>query len=335
MEITYYRIVLLGASIKLSSTAVGQFMLGVDRPNPVLFSAVFGVAINAFGAWCVVLGHLGFSKQGIVGAAWMQNLGTGCELLALFAFAMLPRIRKKYAVLPPALHLDQLFTLVKIGIPSGLQFFSDVLAWSIFCNGVIGILGPAAMQANTFMLGYMVVSFMPAFGLSSAVTALVGRYIGSGQPEISARRAHLGFWVTLIYSTCCGAIFILARGPLMRFFTDDPLVIRVGGIYLIYAAIYEIFDAMYIVYSGALRGAGDTLVPGVVMAVLCWTISIGGGFVAAIKWPDDYGAPWLVGCIYGAALGIFMILRFVGGKWKRIVLERPVSNVALPSATLT
>ena len=193
MEISYYQIVLLCASIKLSSFALSQFMLGVDRPNPVLFSAVFGVAVNALGAWCVVLGHWGFSKHGIIGAAWMQNLGVACELLALVAFALQPSIRKKYAVLSPALHLDQLFTLVKIGLPSGLQFFSDVLAWSIFCNGVIGILGAPAMRANTFMLGYMVVSFMPAFGLSAAVTALVGRYIGSGQPEISARRGSLGF----------------------------------------------------------------------------------------------------------------------------------------------
>ena len=84
-----------------------------------------------------------------------------------------------------------------------------------------------------------------------------------------------------------------------------------------------------------MRGAGDTLVPGVVMAILCWTISIGGGYAAALKWPNAYGAPWLVGCVYGAALGIFMILRFVGGKWKRIVLEHPSSNVPEPSATLT
>ena len=45
------------------------------------------------------------------------------------------------------------------------------------------------MAANTFMMRYMVVSFMPAFGMGTAVTALVGRYIGRGRPDVAARRA--------------------------------------------------------------------------------------------------------------------------------------------------
>ena len=49
----------------------------------------------------------------------------------------------------------------------------------------MGVFGTKAMAANTFMFRYMTVSFMPAFGLSVAVTALVGRYIGRGRPDIA------------------------------------------------------------------------------------------------------------------------------------------------------
>ena len=69
-----------------------------------------------------------------------------------------------------------------------LRVDADVLAWSLFSMWVMGQYGTRAMAANTYMMRYMVVSFMPAFGVATAVTALVGRYIGRGEPDTAARR---------------------------------------------------------------------------------------------------------------------------------------------------
>ncbi|MDP9173751.1 MAG: MATE family efflux transporter [Planctomycetota bacterium] len=336
MEASYYRIVLLSAAIKLISTAVGQFLLGINRPNAVLVSAMIGVSFNALAAWCIVLGHFGFRPMGVEGAAWAQNFGVTCEMITIGVLALQPSIRRQFHVLAMAIRPRQMAMLLRIGLPTGLQLSSDILAWAIFCNGVIGMLGVAAMAGNTFMLRYLVVSFMPAYGLAAAVTALVGRYIGAGRPDIAARRAHLGFAVTLVYVIACGLIFVFFRHQLMRAFIDDPEIVRIGSIYLIYGAIYELFDAMYITYNGALRGAGDTLVPTLVMAVLCWSISIAGGY-AVVKWVPSMGVggPWLMGCVYGAILGIYMIVRFNRGRWRDIHLDTNAnSNVELASATL-
>ncbi|MGD0541651.1 MAG: MATE family efflux transporter [Tepidisphaeraceae bacterium] len=321
MEATYFRIVMLAATVKLVSTSLGQFSLGIDRPNNPLVAAIIGVSINAFAAWCFVLGHCGFHSWGIAGAAWAQNLGCACEMIVLIILVFQKQIRVRFNALDLRPRWKEFITLLKVGVPSGLQWFSDVLAWSIFCNAVIGLIGPAAMAANAFMFRYLVLSFLPTVGLSAAVTALVGRYIGSRQPHFAARRAHLAFVVALAYVLICGIAFIAFRAPLMRFFTPDPAVIRIGSIYLIFAAIYEISDAMYIIYTGALRGAGDTFVPTVVMACLCWSISVFGGYAVA-RWMPSAGAagPWIMGCIYGWILGLYMLLRFTGGKWRRIHL---------------
>jgi Na+-driven multidrug efflux pump len=257
-------------------------------------------------------------------------------MLILVAFALRPGVRRTYGTLQFWPRWNYLVTLARVGVPSGIQWFSDVLAWGVFCNGVLAVVGIDAMQANIFMLRYMIVSFMPAVGIGAAVTALVGRYIGKGQPDVAARRAHLGFVVSLIYVVICGIIFIAARRSLMMLFTSDPDVVRIGELYLIFAAIYEIFDAMYINYVAALRGAGDTLVPAIAMAVLCWTISVLGGWIVA-KWMPAWnpGGPWVMGCIYGAVIGIFMIARFQSGRWRRIQLApTPASNVPADSAKL-
>jgi MATE family multidrug resistance protein len=321
MEAKYFQITLLASPIKLVSMAIGQFSLGIDRANVLTIAAGIGVSINAFAAWCLVLGHCGFSSWGIAGAAWAQNIGVVCEMTVLALLTFTRDIRARFNVLDISLRWEEMKTLIKIGVPSGLQTFSDVLAWSLFCNLVLGLLGPAAMAANAFMFRYLVAGFMPVVGISAAVTALVGRYIGRGQPQLAARRAHLGFAVTLVYIAFCGVIYITARRPLIEVFSRDPQIVRIGGIYLVIAAIYEISDAMYLVYLGALRGAGDTLAPSVVGGVLCWSITVGGGYSVARFVPAaGYAGPWIVACAYGWVLGTFMLVRFTRGKWRKIHL---------------
>ncbi|MCS7033499.1 MAG: hypothetical protein NZ561_05825, partial [Phycisphaerae bacterium] len=71
-----------------------------------------------------------------------------------------------------------------------------------------------------------------------------------------------------------------------------------------------------------LRGAGDTLVPAVVLGVLVWTICVGGSVVVARTWPE-LGAigPWAATTLYGVCLGVFLMVRFCLGGWKRIRLH--------------
>jgi MATE family multidrug resistance protein len=168
------------------------------------------------------------------------------------------------------------------------------------------------------------------------VTALVGRYIGAGRPDLAERRAHLGFVMSAGYMVSVGVLIVIFRHWLIGRFSVDPEVIRIGGIILVMMAIYQIFDAMYVVYNGALRGAGDTLVPAVVLAALVWIVGVAGGYWAAVTWPQHgVVAPWSVMTLYGAILGVFLMGRFLGGRWKRIRLDQPERVNDVPeSATL-
>ena len=323
LETTYIQIVLSATAIKLFGTAVGQFLLGVDRPRAVMVCSIIGVSINAVAAWAMLFGHLGLHPMGIAGAAWAQNIGVLCETACLTGFAMQPMLRSTYRLLDWKPRFAALKTLIKIGVPAGTGLIADILAWSIFSVWVMGQFGTRAMAANTFMLRYMSVSFMLAFGISAAVTALVGRYIGRGRHDLAVIRANLGFKVAAIYMLSCGAIFVVGRHQLIRVFTADPEVLRVGSMLLVFAAIYQFFDALYITYNGALRGAGDTIVPAVATIVLCWSITVFGGYLVA-RFRPQWGpaGPWTVATIYGVILGTFIYIRFRRGGWRSIHLER-------------
>jgi MATE family multidrug resistance protein len=330
-EATYIQIVLAATAFKMIGTAFWQFLLSVDRPVAVMSATICGVAVNAVAAWAMLFGHFGFHPMGVAGAAWGQNVGVFVEMSLLIFFAMRPQLRRLYNLLDWRPRWAEMRTLLAVGIPSGLQITADVLAWSLFSVWVMGQFGTGAMAANTFMMRYMVLSFMPAFGISTAITALVGRYIGRGRPDVAVKRANLGFAVTAVYMMTCGLFFLLGRHVLIRLFTNDPEVLATGAELLIFAAVYQFFDALYITYNGALRGAGDTLVPAIATGVLCWGITVFGGYAVAQHW-HEFGpaGPWAVATIYGIILGLFIYFRFRLGGWRAIHLEPPPQTDRLP-----
>src|SRR5262249_2171435 len=157
--------------------------------------------VNAIASYVLIFGKFGAPALGLIGAAWSLNIGVAVEPLVQVIFVTVRAAPAKFRVFDFRPRWRQFLALVKIGIPSGVQTVADVLAWSMFASWVVGQFGNVAMAANTYMFRYLSVAFMPVFGLSCAVTALVGRYIGAGRPNVAEDRARLGFQLSVLY---CG-----------------------------------------------------------------------------------------------------------------------------------
>ena len=124
----------------------------------------------------------------------------------------------------------------------------------------------------------------------------------------------------------------LFRGPLVGFFLkySGPVaaagrlgdqILRVGARVMIFAAIFQLFDAMGIVFIGALRGAGATRWPMCITIALNWTVAIGGGILAVNFAPGLKSAgPWLAGTAFVICLGVLLAWRFESGAWRKIDL---------------
>ncbi|MCL2649292.1 MAG: MATE family efflux transporter [Phycisphaerales bacterium] len=328
LETQYFQIVLLAGTVKLTAMAMGQFLLAIHRPTLVFIAAFTGVCANCLLNWLLIFGHGGFPRMELAGSAWGLNTGVFTEMLILLAFIASPKIRHTYNTFDWRFRWDKMKTLLRVGTPAGLQFSCDIIAWTVFANIIIAKFGDAAIMANSFAFGYMAVSFMPAIGLGVAVTALTGKYIGMNRHDLVRRRAHLGFVFAASYMFLCGVGFFLFRHKLMGIFSDNLEVQSVGATMLIFVAIYQIFDAMFVIYSSALRGAGDTLIPTIVQLTLIWSIVVGGGILAARHAPS-YGisGPWTLATLFGAILGIYLLIRFQRGKWQTIRLHHDNETV--------
>lgn len=322
LEARYVQVASLGGPMKLAAVAISQFLLGLHRPGIVFVGTLFGVVANVFFNWLLIYGNWGFPTMGVAGAAWGTNAAVAAELMVMAVFVMRPGFARLFNTYDWVVRRDMMARLLKVGLPAGFQLICDIFAWNVFMNVIVAGFGTAALSANSFAFTYMHVCFMPAIGVGAAVTAMVGKYIGMGRHDLAERRAHLGFFVCAAYMVTAGVTLFIFRERLIGIFSNDPEIIRIGGRLMLFVALYQIFDAMFVIYVGALRGAGDTLVPAAVQAVLVWTIVVGGGAVV-VKYLPEYGVsgPWTLATVFGALLGFFLLLRFKRGAWKNIRLH--------------
>ena len=327
LESSYGQIMVYGCCLMLMSRGLSHFFYGLHRPKIIFMATVCGNLTNIFGNWVLIFGHLGAPKLGLEGAAIATVTGTAVEFLiplTLFLGAkMNAELGTRSAWRP---HFKTMRELWRVGWPRSLTFGNEMLCWAIFMTYLIGTFGQAHNTAGWIVLRYMHLSFMPAVGISVAVTALVGRYIGAGQPDIANHRAWLGVRMSMCYMGLCALMFVIFRAPLASILIrkGDPefdLILSIASQLLICAAVFQLFDAMSITLSGALSGAGDTVWTGVVTMITSWTFIVGGGF-ALVHWAPQLKSlgPWIGASVYIISLGIAFVWRWNSGYWRTIQL---------------
>jgi MATE family multidrug resistance protein len=114
-------------------------------------------------------------------------------------------------------------------------------------------------------------SFLPGVGFSIAATALVGQSIGAGRPRDGASVARVATTWAVLWMSGIGVLLLVFATPIMRLFTADPAVVRIGAAALRVVALTQPTWAIGLVQSGALRGTGDTRFPLIMSAMGIWS----------------------------------------------------------------
>ncbi len=329
MQQEYARVLLLGAVFTLCSRSMAQFFFGTQRGAIVLVASLAANAVNFCGNWLLIYGNWGFPALGVTGSAVSTVIGQLVEFLIPLSMFLSPRFHARYgtrsAWRPSRARIAE---IIKVGAPQGLAFGNEMICWAIFMAGMLGGISVADNAAGWIGLRYMHLSFLPAIGVSIAISAVVGRSIGADDPDTAQRRASLGTRIAMVYMGLCAAAFVVFREPLVRVFIDKTWgeervgpVVEVGKQVMICAAVFQVFDAIGISMQGALRGAGDTRWPGLMQVALAWVVLMGGGYAALRLFPEWRSlGPWAMASAYITIFAVVMYWRFASGRWRAIRL---------------
>ncbi|MFG0328928.1 MAG: MATE family efflux transporter [Phycisphaerales bacterium] len=336
LETVYGQILLFCCVVNLSSRGLSHYFYGMHRPKVIFVATIVGNLANIAANYALIFGKFGFPALGLTGAAWGTVFGTAIEFIIPFAVFIGPMNREFGTRRQWRLDWKPIRDLIRLGWPKSLQFGNEMVCWTILTVVLVGMFGEVHIAAGWIALRYMHLSFMPAVGLSVAVTAVVGRYIGAGDADTAAARAGLGVRMAVLYMGACALVFVVFREELVRVFLAlnpderpgvekmEAEVLAIGSRILICAAVFQVFDAIAITLSGALNGAGDTVWPGVATICSSWVFVVGVGGALALYAPQlESLGPWIGAALFIIALSILLAGRWRSGKWRSIKLLEP------------
>jgi MATE family multidrug resistance protein len=189
---------------------------------------------------------------------------------------------------------------------------------------LIGLLGSLALAGHQIALNVASITFMVPMGISSAAAVRVGHAVGA----CDARGAAHSGWMALLFAagfmSCSGLTLLFLARPIARIYTPDPAVVTAGARLLMVAAIFQLFDGIQVVATGALRGAGDTRTPMIANLAGYWAIGLPVG--AYLCFPSQHGA---VGMWAGLCLALILIGTTLLMVWTRLI-RKLLSSTAVP-----
>ncbi len=314
--VEYLSLVLLGSVGMSIMIVLGHVMRGSgDSKSPMLAVLVANV-LNVFLDYVFIYGKVGFPEMGARGA----GLGTMISRFvgAAVIFFLLFRSKKlDFFIKPVKLSLKILKGAFTVGVPAAVEMLSFSLGVLVFAN-ILFIAGPEAYAGHRIGISVESLSFMPALGMSIAVTALVGMYNGSGLMSRSIGSLRQGWIILMYYSVIIGGAMFLFPELFIRIFTNEPEIIQMAKLPVRIIGLFQVVQSTEFSVKGALRGFGDTKYPMLASSLAMWTIRIPVGFVMV-----RYFGLGLIGAWIGMMTDMIMrmlinLIRFRSGKWERI-----------------
>ncbi|PHR27038.1 MAG: MATE family efflux transporter [Desulfotalea sp.] len=327
LESIYFSILCKGGILHVAMATLSTFYTGRGYTRPVMIITFLGVFVNVPLDYALIFGAWGMPEMGIRGAAiatviaWIVNV---------VLFIVLIFTKKNNATFQVLSHFQFNWVLLKrllrFGIPAAFQFTMDILAFTLFVL-LVGRIGTAELAATNIVLSINALTFMPSMGASQGISILVGQALGRKSPALASTYVRSGVTLLLIYTFLIDLVFIFAPDVVLGPFfpaTDlnvaDPIVLAYARDLLKIVAIYLFCDVLYMIYTGALRGAGDTrfmMIAATLAAPFCLVIPV---YVGIEYYDFSVVTAWFWILFFIITLFVASCFRYHQGKWKTMLV---------------
>lgn len=261
-----------------------SFSEGSNRGKPVMVISLAAFLVN------IPLNYFYINGISIDGTVLLPAMGgAGCGLatgtiqwFSLFALALVLRsqlrpLLQKFAG-PDRRELRALFAL---GAPIGGALFMEISIFAVV-SLLIGHLGATTLASHQIALNLSAMTFMVPFSLGIALTVKVGHALGAGQPLRARRFAALGASTGVFFAVVTAALIIALNENIVVFYNDDPEVRELAAYILLFAAAYQISDALQVTAAGSLRGYHDTRATLMITILAYWGVGLPVGYVLGL-----------------------------------------------------
>lgn len=294
-----------------------SFLAALQRPGWALVVVVAAVFVNFVLTWALLFGRLGLPALGIFGAGLATTISSALMFAGLAAVVSIERSFRRFALFGRFWRADwpRLLMLVRLGLPiAGIL----VLEVAIFGAAALlmGLIDAVSLAAHAIAIQIASISFMVPMGIGQAVTVRVGRAHGAGDTAGARLAGWTAFWMGIGFMAVMALLMLAMPRTLISAFLDvnDPAnaaVVALASTFLVYAAIFQIFDGAQAVGAGMLRGLHDTGWPMFYAFIGYWVIGLPLEMLLAFSFGFDGVGVWIGLCAGLAVVAVLLVWRWV------------------------
>ena len=323
MAVTFLRILAVSAPAS-SIHLVGSACLRAsgDTRSPFTVFAVINV-VNAGFSILFVYAPAPIGGHGIAGIAWGTVIAwcVGAVLIIYMQARDGGTVRLRWIRLKPHWH-----TMKRIIRVATASLFESLGMWvgNILVMKMVGIVAingePAAQGAHIIAVRLEAISYLPCMALGIAAATLTGQYLGLGDPHRARQAAMLCWKLGLVVMGVMGIVFMVIPQPLVRLVTDKPELLALAPTLLMICGPVQVFFATAIVFSNAMRGAGDTHSTMRLTFISIYLVRVPLVYLMAIALGHGIIGVWYALCAELTIRGLIFGARFWQGGWTKVTV---------------
>ena len=299
LELKYFTLLNLFGGLPVVNYALSGFFSGRGKTLVPMYVTLAGNVLNIVLDYIFIFGKFGFEPMGIIGAAWATVLGAGAMTLIYVGLIFGQKTRRNFRITQLAgVYKPVLTRLVRFGV-----------------------------EASNVVMSLQPVVFTVILGLGGGIQILVSKYQGLKRPDLSVRVVKQACKIGFGYAGAVGVLFFCAAPFWVSLFIAPSSVnaaeIAAKAVPLMkLISAFVLFDATYLIFGEAIRGAGDTKFYMRVMMGCAWGLLVPGTWVLVdqLRAPVFWVWSWLT--FYAGVTALFMFARFWQGKWKKMEITK-------------
>ncbi len=311
----------IGLPFTLIFQALRNVSSAMGRPKPALYVMGATILFNAFMDWMLIFGNLGVPPLGLTGA----GLATSSSFIfSAIAMAIVMRLSPRLRRIRPLrrfIRFDRgiIAEILRLGLPIGLTMMFEGMIFNTMTL-VMGTLGSGPLAAHQIAMNFSSITFMAPLGVGMAGTIRVGLAAGAEDFAGVRRAGYAAATIGLGFISLCAVVMATLGRQIAALYIaggrpEDLVVLSMAAQFLKVAAAFQVFDALQVIASLALRGLKDARAPMIIAGASYW--AVGAPTCLFLAFPLHLGG---MGIWYGLAFGLFVAAMALSSRF--LILSR-------------
>ena len=319
--VTYFRIQMYGfIPLMMTNTVTSTLRAIGDSKMPMVYNTIANV-VNLFFNYGLIYGKLGMPEMDVAGASLATVIGQ-CVAFVIAMYIMFSKKRYVYIDFKEKTGYNKtiMSNVLGIGLPSMLEQLCLRIGIIIYSR-IVASLGDISYATHMVCMNIQSLTFMSGMAFQNSATTLMGQSLGRRRLDMADNYTrmtrNISFWISCLI----GVVLALFGGQIVNIYNSTPEIVEMGGKLLAIVAITQPFQSSQFVTTGALRGAGDTKYPAVVIFICTLIVRSVLGYIFVIQLDMGLIGAWFAIVVDQLLKTAMIFARYNTGKWRFFKLQ--------------